>query len=67
MSTLDDLAKRANRHGFTLCRWHDEADPLGLESIVFALRRDAGREVRVGTARDVARLLDALDREKEAA
>jgi hypothetical protein len=64
--SVDDLAKRATRHGLTLCRL-DDADPLALQSVVFALRRDAGREVPVGTATDVARLLDALDRQKEAA
>lgn len=61
MSTVVELAERAKRNGWRLCRWTDPEDPLALESVVYALRAKGGGDVRVGSARDVARLLDALE------
>lgn len=62
MSDLADLAARAARHGFTLVRWHDPAHhPFNLESVVFVLRGPGRREVRVGSAANVERLLAALE------
>jgi hypothetical protein len=68
VSTILELAERAARLGFKLSRWHDPANhPFNPERVVFALRREGSSlDVRVGSARDVARLLDAIE-EKAAA
>jgi hypothetical protein len=67
VSSVAELAERAARLGFRLCRWTDPAaHPLSAEPVTFALRAKNGRDVRVGSAQDVARVLDALE-EKAAA
>ena len=62
-SRAEELAVRAHRHGYLLARQDD--GPLGLDAPKFVLvGRRGTQRIAAGRLSDVARLLDALDRQK---
>jgi hypothetical protein len=64
VSAVVELAERAVRLGYVLAHWEDPAaHPFNANPVLFALRRKGSSlDVRVGSAGDVARLLDAIER-----